>query len=172
MNTRNNKRRRESVAALERAFISLLQTRAFNDITVSDLCKETGLNRSTFYANFEDIFALADHLRQKLEEDFSAQFQPDPSLDRQDASLRMFRHIYENQLFYKTYFKLGYEKSHSILIYDREMAERDFQGQHVDYHIAFFRAGLNAMIAKWLSSGCRESPEEMNAILKAEYRGR
>ncbi len=172
MNTKNNKRRRESVSALERAFISLLQTQDFKDITVSDLCKETGLNRSTFYANFEDIFALADHLRRRLEEDFSTQFQSSPMSDRTEASLRMFRHIYDNQLFYKTYFKLGYEKSHSILIYDREMAERDFHSLHVDYHIEFFRAGLNAMIAKWLEGGCRETPEEMTAILKAEYRGR
>ncbi len=172
MNTKNNKRRRESVAAIERAFITLLQERDFKNVTVSDICKETGLNRSTFYANFVDIFDLADHMRRKLEADFSAQFQPEAITDRADASLRMFRHIYENQLFYKTYFKLGYEKQHSIMIYDKEMADRDFCGEHVDYHIEFFRAGLNAIIARWLDGGCRESPEEMNSILIAEYRGR
>lgn len=172
MNTKNNKRRRESVAAIERAFISLLQERDFKEVTVSDICKETGLNRSTFYANFVDIFDLAEHMRQKLEADFSAQFQLNPHLDRKEASLRMFRHVYENQLFYKTYFKLGYEKQHNILIYDQEMADRDFHGEHVEYHIEFFRAGLNAILAKWLEGGCRESPEEMDAILIAEYQGR
>ncbi len=172
MNTKNNKRRRESVTAIERAFIVLLQERDFKEITVSDICKDTGLNRSTFYANFVDIFDLANHMRQKLEADFSAQFQLAAITDRADASLRMFRHIYENQLFYKTYFKLGYEKQQTILTYDKEMAEQAFHGKHVDYHIEFFRAGLNAIIVKWLESGCRESPEEMNAILIAEYRGR
>ncbi len=172
MNTKNNKRRRESVAAIERAFIALLQERDFKAVTVSDICKETGLNRSTFYANFADLFDLADSLRQKLEADFSAQFQPAPIPNRAEASLRMFRHIYENQLFYKTYFKLGYEKQHSVMIYDTEMAERFFHGEPVDYHIEFFRAGLNAILRKWLDGGCRESPEEMNAILIAEYRGR
>ena len=38
MNTKNNKRRRDSVAAIEKAFIELLETRDFRDITVSDLC--------------------------------------------------------------------------------------------------------------------------------------
>ncbi len=172
MNTKNNKRRRESVAAIERAFIELLQERDFKDITVSDVCKATGLNRSTFYANYVDIFDLADSLREKLEADFSAQFQAGPIADRSAASLRMFRHIYENQLFYKTYFKLGYDGRHAVHLYDVQRANADFHSDHLAYHIEFFRNGLNAIIKMWLEGGCRESPEEMNAILQAEYRGR
>ena len=174
MNTKNNKRRRESVEAIERAFIELLQARDFKDITVSDICKLTGLNRSTFYANYVDIYDLADKLRQKLEADFSAQFDPvtNTAADGSDAALRMFTHIRENQLFYKTYFKLGYADQNRILRYDTLRAERDFQGKHIEYHITFFRAGLNALIRHWLDGGCQESPEEMDAILKAEYRGR
>ena len=174
MNTKNNKRRRESVAAIEKAFIQLLQTRDFKDITVSDLCKLTGLNRSTFYANFVDVYDLADKLRRRLEEDFSLQFRTNTHYAYlgNDGALRMFSHIYENQLFYKTYFKLGYAEQNGILHYDTLRAEKDFHGEHIDYHIEFFRAGLNALIRRWLDGGCQESPEEMAAILKAEYRGR
>ena len=71
MNTVNNKRRRESVEKIEKAFVQLLQTADLKNITVSDICKETGLNRSTFYANFLDIYDLADKLRTKLESEFS-----------------------------------------------------------------------------------------------------
>ena len=74
MNIRNNKRRRESQEKIERAFIELLQTREIKDITVSDLIKTTELNRSTFYANYVDIFDLADKTREKLENDFSDLF--------------------------------------------------------------------------------------------------
>ena len=62
MNVKNNKRRRESQEKIERAFIELLQTRDIKDITVSDLIKMTELNRSTFYANYMDIFDLADKM--------------------------------------------------------------------------------------------------------------
>ncbi|MBQ6836792.1 MAG: TetR family transcriptional regulator C-terminal domain-containing protein, partial [Clostridia bacterium] len=41
---------------------------------------------------------------------------------------------------------------------------------HIDYHIEFFQAGFNAIVKKWLESGCKESPEEMENILKSEYR--
>ena len=67
MNTKNNKRRKESQERIEKAFIELLQTRQVKDITVSDLIKQTELNRSTFYANYLDIFDLADKTREKLE---------------------------------------------------------------------------------------------------------
>lgn len=174
MNTKNNKRRRESVTAIEKAFIDLLQERDFKDITVSDICKLTGLNRSTFYANFVDVYDLADKLREHLEEDFSAQFDPvtNTAADGSSAALRMFTHIRDNQLFYQTYFKLGYADQNRILIYDTSRAEQDFHGEYIDYHIEFFRAGLNAIIKRWLAGGCKETPEEMAAILKAEYRGR
>ncbi len=173
MNTKNNARRRQSIAALESAFTVLLQDHKIKEITVTDLCKATGLNRSTFYANFEDVYDLADKLRHRLEAEFSDLFPPDiPTDARINGALRMFTHIRENQLFYRTYFKLGYDKAHQVMIYDRVRAEQDFHGEHIGYHIEFFRAGLNAIILKWLDSGCQETPEEMADILKAEYRGR
>ena len=67
MNVKNNKRRRESQDKIEKAFVELLQTREIKEITVSDIIKLTGLNRSTFYANYIDIFDLADKTREKLE---------------------------------------------------------------------------------------------------------
>ena len=174
MNTKNNKRRRDSVAAIEKAFIELLETRDFRDITVSDLCKLTGLNRSTFYANFDDLYALADHIRRHLEADFTTLFDPLPNPTGSDSSaaLRMFTHIYENQAAYKTYFKLGFADSNGILQYDLQRAEQDFHGEYIDYHIAFFRAGLNALIRRWLDGGCKESPAVMESIIRMEYRGR
>ena len=33
-------------------------------------------------------------------------------------------------------------------------------------------AGLNAMIKKWLYHGCEESPEEIDHILKSEYKNK
>ena len=48
MNVKNNKRRKESQKKIEQAFIGLLQNREIKDITVSDLIKIAGLNRSTF----------------------------------------------------------------------------------------------------------------------------
>lgn len=172
MNVKNNKRRKESQEKLERAFIELLQTYEIKDITVSDLIKMTGLNRSTFYANYLDIFDLADKTREKLEHEFSDLFADYDYFNERTGALKMFTHIKENQLFYKTYFKLCYDEKQLISIYDINRAEKEDMAGNVKYHIEFFRNGLNAIIKMWLAGGCQESPEEMAEVLKSEYRGR
>lgn len=172
MNTKNNKRRRESIAKMEKAFVELLQEKELKEISVSEICKLTGLNRSTFYANFLDIYDLADHIRDKLEEEFSELF-PQQHDNEQGGAVKMFTHIKENQLFYQTYFKLGYDEKHQALVYDSKRAEEEsFDSEHIQYHIEFFRNGINAMIKLWLRGGCKESPEEMVTILQKEYKGR
>ena len=172
MNVANNKRRRESQEKIERAFVELLQTRDLNKITVSDIIKDTGLNRSTFYANYIDIFDLADRTREKLERDFSNLFSDYDYFNDRSGSLKMFTHIKENQLFYKTYFKLCYDDKFLISTCDPERAKIEQVDSNLKYHIEFFRNGLNAIIKMWLAGGCVESPEEMAQVLKKEYRGR
>lgn len=172
MNTKNNKRRRDSQEKIEKAFIELLQTRQIKEITVSDLVKATGLNRSTFYANYIDIFDLADKTREKLEREFSNLFADYDYFNERTGADKMFAHIKENQIFYKTYFKLCYDEKHLISIYDARRAAQEHMDSNIKYHIEFFRNGLNAIIKLWLVGGCQESPEEMAQVLKAEYRGR
>ena len=172
MNTKNNKRRRDSQEKLEKAFIELLQSRDIKEITVSDLIKNADLNRSTFYANYIDIFDLADKTREKLENDFTNLFADYDYFNERSGALKMFQHIKDNQLFYQTYFKLCYDDQHLVSTYDPRRAEQEHISTNLKYHIEFFRNGLNAIIKLWLANGCRESPEEMADVLKQEYRGR
>ena len=172
MNVKNNRRRRESQEKIERAFIELLQAREIKDITVSELIKTAELNRSTFYANYVDIFDLADKTREKLETEFNNLFADYDYFNERTGALKMFTHIKENQIFYQTYFKLCYDDKHLISIYDARRAEQERISGNIKYHIEFFRNGLNAMIKLWLAGGCQVTPEEMAEVLKAEYRGR
>lgn len=172
MNTPNNKRRKQSLEKIHKSFIELLQTNELDKISISTICKNTGLNRSTFYANFLDIYDLADKTRHILESEFSNLFADYDYFNDNSGAEKMFEHIKENRLFYNTYFKLCYDSSHLISIYDPKRAELELDNQDIKYHIEFFRNGLNAIIKLWLSGGCAESPKQMAEILKMEYKGR
>lgn len=174
MNVQNNKRKRLSQEKIEKAFVSLLQEKELSQITVTDICKITGINRTTFYNNYLDIYDLADKIRLKLIEDVSDLYQDERTkgYNSNDFS-KIFRLIKENQLFFKTYFKL--ENDPNVLpveekvLYDTNLAKRYYNDQYIDYHIEFFRAGFNAVVKKWLDNRCQESAEEMYQIIMSEY---
>ena len=173
MNIKNNRRKRQSKERIEKAFIESLQTKELHQITVSDICKACQLNRSTFYANYEDIYDLADKVREYLETEVNLLYKEEKTQGfNSNDYLKLFRHISENQLFYKTYFKLGYDNQFKIVKYDTKLATNHFDNRFIHYHIEFFKSGFNAIVKMWLNSGCRETPEEMNEIIQSEYKGR
>lgn len=168
MNTKNNKRRRESRNKIEKAFANMILTKNIDKISVTDICKETGLNRTTFYANYTDIYDLADEIRKSIEADFHKVF----SIKENHNAVTMFKIIYENQIMFKMYFKLGYDNYSRYDIFDLDLAEKHIDIKYIKYHIEFFKSGLNAIIKMWLDGGCVETPEEMANIIKNEYKGR
>ena len=151
----------------------MLQTKELHEITVSDICKRCELNRSTFYANYIDIYDLADKVRANLEEEVNQLYEAEKTLRfNNNDYLKLFRHIKDNQLLYQTYFKLGYDNQFKLEQYDTNLARQHFDNRYIEYHVEFFRSGFNAIVKMWLAGGCRETPEEMEQIIRSEYRGR
>lgn len=172
MNIENNKRRKKSQDKIEKIFLQLIQKKNIEDISVSTICELANLNRSTFYANYIDIYDLAIKVQENMEVEF-ANFQLSNN-SKQDPSgyLNMFKHIKDNQIFFKTYFKLEEISKNVPTQYRIELAKRYYDNKFIDYHIEFFRAGLNAVIKKWINGGCKETPEEINEIIISEYKNK
>lgn len=172
MNKPNNRRRKESIATIENVFANLIQSKNLSEISVTEICKLSKLNRTTFYANFLDVYDLADKFKLRMEEQFKELYKEEH--DKKENSndfLKLFKHIKDNQLFYKTYFKLE-TTSLPIYEYDINLSKLLYNDEFIDYHIEFFKAGLNAIIKKWLDNDCKESPEEIKYILDTEYKNK
>ena len=169
MNTPNNKRRRESRLRIETALVRLLQGKELAQISVKEICAAADVNRTTFYANYQDIYDLADAVQKSMEETVLGLYQEEQgeAVRRHDFT-KLVYHIKENPIFYKTYFKLNVGDKLRFGAYDMQDAAA-YYDRHIDYHIEFFRHGFNAVIKMWLSRDCAESPEEIIAILKEEY---
>ena len=169
MNTPNNKRRKESRLRIETALVRLLQHKELSQISVKEICAAAEVNRTTFYANYLDIYDLAVAVQKSMEQTVL-----DLYSEEQQQSLRthdltkLVYHIKENPIFYKTYFKLNTGDQTRFSLYDVKEAA-NFYDRHVDYHIEFFRHGFNAVIKMWLSRDCAESPEEIVEIIRSEY---
>lgn len=170
MNTPNNKRKKESQERIEKTFLQLIQTKDVENISVSEICKISKINRSTFYANYIDIYDLVEKIKFRMENEFANIYANDSNAGHNPNSyLKMFEHIKENQIFYKTYFKLKFDATSSITYFDKELALKCYDNKYIDYHAEFFKAGFTAILKKWLNNGCKETPEEMLEILISEY---
>ncbi len=172
MNTKNNKRRQATKENIEKTFIELLQTREISQITVSDICKITQYNRTTFYANYLDIYDLADKIRNRLEAEVNELYENELFYNCGYDYFKLFQHIKDNQIFYLTYFKLGYDSKHTVDLGSISQKQIGRPTEDLDYHIEFHKAGLNAIIKKWLASGCDKTPEAMVKIIQDEYTNR
>jgi len=170
MNIPNNKRKKDSQEKIERIFLQMVQTKEINEIRVSEICKQAKINRTTFYANYIDIFDLADKVRERMMYEYASIFNGNNEGHTPENYLKMFKHIKENQIFYNTYFKLNYD-NYPIpsSYYDIEFAKQWNRDKLIEYHAEFFKAGITAIIKKWLSNGCKESPEDITNVIVTEY---
>lgn len=55
--------------ALYDALVNLMKKKTFEEIKVSDICDEALVNRSTFYAHFDDKYCLLESLINNLKQD-------------------------------------------------------------------------------------------------------
>lgn len=172
MNTPNNKRKKQSQEKIEKVFLELISKKELSQITVTDICKSAKLNRTTFYSNYLDVYDLADKIRIKMIDDFLEVYKEEQNQKAHSYNfLKLFRHIKENQIFYKTYFKLNFDSiNNELLIDDDEFIKFYGTTKNKEYHITFFKAGITAIIKKWLYNDCKETPEEIYEIIKTEYK--
>ena len=161
--------KKESQKKTEKVFLNLIQTKEINQITVSKICELAKVNRTTFYANYLDIYDLVDKVKESMILEFANIFKEQRGHTK-DNYLKMFEHVKENQIFYKTYFKLNFDKDYKIIYFDKKLAEKMYNNKFIDYHCEFFKAGITAIIKMWLNNGCKESPKEILEIIESEYK--
>ena len=161
--------KKESQKKIEKVFLNLIQTKKINQITVSKICELAKVNRTTFYANYLDIYDLVDKVKESMILEFANIFKEQRGHTK-DNYLKMFEHVKENQIFYKTYFKLNFDKDYKIIYFDKKLAEKMYNNKFIDYHCEFFKAGITAIIKMWLNNGCKESPKEILEIIESEYK--
>lgn len=167
MNVANNKKKQVTISKIEKAFIELIQIKDISEISVMDLVKKANINRSTFYTNYFNIYDLADKISEKMYQNILKFYKNE--ITKKDFPYNyyeLFRHIKNNQPYYKTLFNLNFD----FMNYSNNHLKKNIKNYKSDYHIEFFKSGMKAVIKKWLFTGCEETPEEMIEILKFEYK--
>ena len=178
MNTKNNRRSQETRERVKQALVALLKKEDILDITVSRLCAEAKINRTTFYSHYDSVADIMEELMVEIGKDLFTRFEG-PRYDESnpfsfDHLVIVLEHMQENQNFYRAYLgqstaqrQLDWAFGQLLERFIRPMMQR----LHVEdsatlYYFAFFRAGFTETIALWLRGGCAEEPETIAGYIE------
>lgn len=178
MNVKNNKRYKVSSEKIETTFLTLLYNRKYEEITISEICEKSGINRSTFYAHYDDINDLIIKIESKFANSMSLIFEAGQR-QTHEAFVEMFSFIKKNRYFYKAFLNIPYitfaetnvKKNILSNIKDKKLTLRS-EDVEIFYRASFFGAGIKEICRIWLERDCKETPEEMAFLLLKEYSNR
>ena len=63
---RRDHRVRVTKMLIRRAFTDLLRQKPLQSISVRELCSKAGINRSTFYAHYSDVYDLLNQIEEEM----------------------------------------------------------------------------------------------------------
>ena len=172
---------------MDKAFLELLEKKDFAFITVKEICKSAGVNRSTFYLHYETIEDLLSESTEFMYKQFVTHMNEKPSdfiskidtcpldvlyliipnylmpyLEYVKEHRRLFRSVTEKADTFRldlTYTKMFYHIFEPIL--------KRFGVPESDrrYLMTFYIHGLNAIITEWLKSDCKDSIEYIISVM-------
>ena len=172
---------------MDKALISLLKEKSFEYITISEICKKAGVNRSTFYLHYENTVDLLNETARFLLDDFMAYFNVDiknitkkfkeRSLDElifiSDEYLHPYlSYIKENRLVFSTVllhadsfrfneiFQRLYEN-----IFNPILERFNYPAADRKYAMMFYLNGITAVVTEWLKDGCEKTIGVVSQII-------
>lgn len=151
--------------SLLNAFYRLAQTYPIADITVSALCKEANINRTTFYKYYSvpsDVIAEAvKNIASK-----SNCILSDSDVKLYDVMLNFCLVFYENRELFNLYFHVGGDLL--PIIYKNILSSAKTLDYMKKPENSFLAGGINGIAIYWLQHDFHESPKEMAELL-TEY---
>lgn len=137
-----------------------------------EICEHAQVNRSTFYAHFEDIYDMMTKSELAMAEGLGNRFSSTIDAGNfltPEVALHFFEYVRENREFYTHYLENG---EHNTLRYGFEFITEYFvkpvcrkngltDPTWIRYYGEFFVSGMLAAVRLWLEEGCVTPPAEM-----------
>lgn len=165
---------KESIQELiQKSMSTLLLEKNFNNIYVKDICSKAGISRSTFYDYYQDINDLMIKLEETMANKLYEIFLYKPISIKSDF-IKYFKFVEENKNFYEAYFRHHYESNMIKTAFENYIKKISNSAattakQNLLYQQAFICGGLMSITNIWVTSGMKETPEQLNKIIQNEY---
>ena len=174
---------------LAEALIALLEEKDLEYITVKEICRQAGVNRSTFYLHYETLADLVEEALEMINRRFLSYFpQQEDSVMRnlgsrdreelvlvtQEYLLPYLRFIRDNKKVYRAAFRnpgsMGANARYRELkqhILGPILERFEIPVAHRPYYIAYYIEGIAAIVKEWLRQDCADEVEMIAAIIQS-----
>lgn len=172
---------------MDSALMEILKTKSFEYITVSEICKKAGVNRSTFYLHYENTHDLLEETIRNMTDNFISYFVPDGKIlpinfeENQKEKLVFISEEYlmpyllyfkENRKIFLTVFEngklFGFEEIYEKLfdnIFNPILDVFKYPENERKYVMAFYLNGINSIIMEWIKEDCVKPEKEVVKII-------
>lgn len=157
---------------LREGLLRLLETKTLDKINITELCRESGINRATFYRHYDLPRDILTEMQEEFTEELFAQFK-NPLTEREIE--RFFTYFSQNadlvRIFirYNSYddllrmFSRFYQ---SVLDQDLTYTEKikEFDSQSQKLLCTYLAGGAYFLLRQWLMEEIPKTPKEIAAI--------
>lgn len=162
VNIEKNKQFQETEAKIEAVYRELRKDLSLEKVSVSRICKEAGINRSSFYYHFLDVYDLNDKLMQKMNDRLSDKMgQVGRDFLSRENLLIFFQHIKDEMDTYKllTSAQIQFPIQRSYAQFKEFLLQKDrYKDQseeEIQLSIIYVQAGFHYMTRQWLAEDCQ-----------------
>ncbi len=181
---KDDRRTRYTRRVIQESLVRLMSRKPIAKITVKEICEGADVNRSTFYAHYQDPYDLLLKIKQEVLEEINRWLNDLVSpMDGASAGQIMklvFEYVLNNAELCKVLLgEYGDEKlQEEIMMIAQARVMQEWPGNAIaseglsEYLVQFGVFAGASVIKKWLERGLKEPPEEMaELVIRLIYHG-
>ena len=168
---------------MNEALLALLEKKDIEFITITEITNKAGVNRSTFYLHYENIYELLDETIENLNKQFINSFDGKTPIEiksKEDAFLitdeqmipylnfvkqnkRVLKLVNQKPQLFQA--RKAYQKMYDKIFYPAISQFIKGENERI-YYLEFFTQGVVGIVHKWLDLDCATDIEELIDIIK------
>ena len=154
---------------LTEALFRLMERKNYNDITVTEITKEAGIARRTFYLNYTSKDDILDQHYNTLLREYDAGSSEELLTDGKAQGVYFFSFWSRHRDYINVLAKnrMMYTMMGRFQLYMDDMMNRlsgGHSGVEENYTASFIAGGLWMMLLAWMKNDFRETPEQLGEI--------
>ncbi len=163
---------------IRKEFTELLKNKPIQSITVRELCERTGINRSTFYNHYQDVYDLLEKIEEEMLAELAEQLKKiagENGLMSVSFFEGIFRFLGQNMDICvvvlgdngdKRFLQRMLELGRKSCVQNYSLAFPKASEDEIEDFYAFVSNGCIGLMTRWIRQGMKKSPEELARIAK------